>query len=490
MKYTQLFIDSEPQSQPEQSVTAAMTACPIQLLLASDWKQWRSQQSITIQNQLCSLDFQPRAGHYALLLDTAGQRQLVVQLLANEQDYLAVGELAAKLPQGSYYLLETGWSSAQLAAFALGWGLGGYVFDDYLGATRRQELARRAQLVFPAGIVSADRQRWQALLAGSFWVRDLINQPCEALYPEQLAVQAQQLADRFTANCQVITGAQLTQEFPAVAMVGRGSDRAPCLIEINWHRESDYARDFRLVLVGKGVCFDAGGLDLKGSSSMFQMKKDMAGAAHAMGLAQIIMALQLPIQLWVLIPAVENLPSGSAMKVRDIIHTRSGLNVEVGNTDAEGRLILADALSYAVEQQPDLVIDFATLTGAARVALGMDMAALFSNNDQLATQLVQCMTAAQEPVWQLPLYQPYARFIKAELADLSNTTHDSGISGGAITAALFLQQFVQDCAWMHLDFNGDNVYSSAGRPKGGEAICLRGMLAFLIRLVQQHAQEK
>ncbi len=470
MDYKRLFVELN------RDQVARQTVCPIKLLLLSDWEHWLAQQENLIKHQIDSIGFKPESGSYAVLLDKNGDRELVVLLLASSGQFLSVGKLSAQLPPGYYALEEDGWQPAQLTNFTLAWGLGGYKFDYFLAS--RSESATCAQLLVSNDV---DKSKLWALLDSSFWVRDLINMPAEQMYPAQLADEARRLAEEFGARLRVVTGEELVRDFPAVAMVGRGSVRSPCLIDLKSGGDGCY----KITLVGKGVCFDAGGLDLKSSTGMLQMKKDMAGAAHALGVAKLVMSLQLPIQLRVIIPAVENLPSGSAVKVRDIIRTRSGITVEVGNTDAEGRLILADALSLAVEDKPDLLIDFATLTGAARVALGMDIAALFSNCDHLAKNLLDQMWQAEEPVWRLPLYKPYLEYLRAPLADLNNTTAESGISGGAITAALFLQQFVGDTPWIHLDFNGDNIRSSAGRPKGGEAICLRGMLAFLDDLVSK-----
>jgi len=231
-------------------------------------------------------------------------------------------------------------------------------------------------------------------------------------------------------------------------------------------------------LVGKGVCFDSGGLDLKPASGMSAMKKDMAGAAHVLGLAQLIMSFNLPINLRVIIPLVENLVSGSSYKPGDVIKTRKGLTVEVTNTDAEGRLILADALTYACEENPELIIDIATLTGAAKVALGAEIAALFTSSDNLAKEIIENCNAESEPVWQLPMYSPYKEMLKSSIADVANC--GSGPYAGAVTAALFLQEFVdKNMEWAHFDIMGSNITNRPGRPIGGEAVCLRGLFKFI-----------
>lgn len=462
------------------SLAAIKAACPIQIILTSDYSKWLTKQPKFIANQLLSTCFEPKHGAFTLLLDAKGERCMVLQILDSLEDYLQVGALSANLPKGSYYFLEPKTlTSPQLTNLVIGFGLGGYQFDAFKTKVTSQRLCR---LVLPPA-TKFNAPKALAVLEATFKVRDLINMPSEQLYPLALASEAAAIAKRFKARFKVIKGKTLATNFPAVAAVGRGSVREPCLIELNYGSP----KHFKLTLVGKGVCFDAGGLDLKSASGMLEMKKDMGGAAHALGLAQIIMQLKLPINLRVLIPAVENLPSGSSYKVRDIIRMRSGVSVEVGNTDAEGRLILADALSLATEASPDLIIDFATLTGAARVALGMDMAALFSNQDALAQNLVAHMNREAEPVWQLPLYQPYKEYLHPQHADLINTTSSVGISGGAITAALFLEAFVKQVPWIHLDFNGSNIKAAPGRPKGGEAICLRGALAFLEQMLAARA---
>ncbi|HLF32393.1 MAG TPA: leucyl aminopeptidase family protein, partial [Xanthomonadales bacterium] len=273
----------------------------------------------------------------------------------------------------------------------------------------------------------------------------------------------------------VITGDELLSEnFPAIHAVGRASASQPRLVELSWGD----ANAPLLALVGKGVCFDSGGLDLKNASGMALMKKDMGGAAHALALARLVMARELPVRLLLLIPAVENSVSGNAYRPGDVIATRKGLSVEIGNTDAEGRVVLADALAYACEHQPDLLIDFATLTGAARVALGPDLPALFSNVLGLAQAILQAGEASEDPLWMMPLYQPYVEQLKSPIADLNNSSKSS--YGGCITAALFLQHFVKTSTpWVHIDTFAWNQSGRAGRPEGGEALGLRAMFSYL-----------
>jgi leucyl aminopeptidase len=306
-------------------------------------------------------------------------------------------------------------------------------------------------------------------------VRDLVNTPTEHMGPEQLADAVQAEADRFSAKCRAFTGEELLQHnFPAIHAVGRASCNEPRLVEMTWG-DPDAPL---LALVGKGVCFDTGGLDLKNSSGMALMKKDMGGGAHALALARLVMEHQLPVRLLVLIPAVENSVSGNAYRPGDVIATRKGLSVEIGNTDAEGRVVLSDALALACEHKPDLLIDFATLTGAARVALGADLPPLFSNRADIARAIQQAGDEVEDPLWTMPLYQPYVEQIKSPIADLNNSSKSS--YGGCITAALFLQQFVTaKTPWVHIDTFAWNQSGRPGRPEGGEALGLRATFRFL-----------
>ena len=315
----------------------------------------------------------------------------------------------------------------------------------------------------------------RALCEAQYLVRDLVNTPTEHLGPAELADAVVSVADRHDAECRMVTGDELlTRDFPAIHAVGRASDRDPRLIELSWGDEDAP----RVALVGKGVCFDTGGLDLKTATGMALMKKDMGGAAHALALADLLMKAQLPIRLSLLIPAVENSVSGNAYRPGDVIGTRKGLSVEIGNTDAEGRVILADALSYACEQSPELVIDFATLTGAARIALGADLPPLFSNQDAVAAAIQGAGDVVEDPLWTMPLYQPYKKLIESPLADLNNSGKSS--FGGCITAALFLEHFVEpEIPWVHIDTFAWNQTDRPGRPQGGEALGLRAVFHYL-----------
>jgi leucyl aminopeptidase len=375
------------------------------------------------------------------------------------------------LPPGAYRIATALEREAATNA-ALGWALGAYAFNRY--KTRK---AAPANLVWPA---EADRDHVRHTAEATALGRDLINTPAGDLGPAELAATARSLAERYGATLAVIAGDDLlAQNYPAIHAVGRASAKPPCLIDLRWGAQTDP----RITLVGKGVCFDSGGLDIKPSSGMKLMKKDMGGAATLLALASMIMAAGLKVRLRLLVPAVENMIAGNAMRPLDILPTRKGLTVEVGNTDAEGRLILCDALAEADREQPDLLIDCATLTGAARVALGPELPAMFTRQDALAEELARHGSATADPVWRLPLWPGYRRLIDTKIADLSSTGDSP--HAGAITAALFLAEFVSsDTAWLHLDMMAWNVRARPGRPEGGEPQVLRA----LYRLVAARAR--
>ena len=317
-------------------------------------------------------------------------------------------------------------------------------------------------------------RRVRGQVAGIYRVRDLVNTPAEDMMPEHLSDAVKTMAGEFNAKVAEIVGdALLKKNFPAIHAVGRAASHAPRLIDLRWGKSNHP----KLTLVGKGVCFDSGGLDLKPASGMRLMKKDMGGAAHAIGLAHMIMSAGLPVRLRMLVPAVENAVSGNAYRPGDVVTSRKGLSIEIDNTDAEGRVILCDALTEAAAETPDLVIDFATLTGAARVALGTDLPAMFCNHDQVAQGLADSAASVHDPVWRLPLYRPYRELIDSPIADIVNS---GGPYGGAITAALFLQDFVPAATpWVHFDLMAWNLRSRPGRPEGGEAMGLRAILDYL-----------
>ncbi len=374
---------------------------------------------------------------------------------------------AQRLPPGRYRI-DAALSPEEATDAAIGWALEAYAFDRY--ATRAEPGSPR-ELIWPAG---ADRPEVRRMVEAVGMVRDLVNTPAEDLGPAELAAAARELGRRHGARTTVISGARLEREYPLVHAVGRGSPRAPQLVDLRWGKP-DHPK---LTLVGKGVCFDSGGLDLKGPSSMLRMKKDMGGAAHVLGLASLIMDAKLPVRLRVLVPAVENMPGPGAYRPLDVLKTRKGLTVEVGNTDAEGRLILADALAEADREKPDLLIDVATLTGAARVALGTELTPFFSTERKLADDLLRIGRKERDLVWRLPLHRGYRRHLDSRVADIKNAATTS--LAGAITAALFLREFIDETErWLHLDIFSWSDHARPGRPLGGDATGLRALWALL-----------
>ncbi len=435
----------------------------IDIIPEQDYDLWLAQQTTQQQNWLTSQCFSTSAGQYALLADHNGQLEKVILIGNVEKNPDLLTSLVKKLPPRDYRLINDHGVMEQLA-FA--WALEGYDFARY-----KQTDTALARLVVPRAILT----KIQPQIDACFLVRDLVNTPAEDMTPQTLENIAHDLAQSYQASCSVITGQHLiTNNFPAIYAVGRASQHAPRLIELCWG-EKDHPK---ISVVGKGVCFDTGGLDLKPSSAMLIMKKDMGGAAHALALAKLIMHHQLPIYLQLLIPAVENVIDAHAYRPGDIVKTRKGLSIEIGNTDAEGRVILSDALAYASESKPNMIIDFATLTGAARVALGHEIPAFFSNDQALSAQLEKASQKTNDPVWQLPLHSPYKELIKSHIADINN----SGSTGlaGSITAALFLQHFISDhIPWLHFDLSAWNDHHRPGHPTGGEAMGLRAVFEML-----------
>ncbi|MFQ1699355.1 leucyl aminopeptidase family protein [Loktanella agnita] len=378
-----------------------------------------------------------------------------------------LGQTAKALPQG-VYRIAGGLEGRALEEAALAWLLAGYAFDRY-----RKPAPAIAALVAPEGI---DADRIAIIANAEALTRDLINTPASDMGPDELEEAARRLASDHDASVNVTTGDDLIPaNFPLIHTVGRASTRAPRLIDIRWGDKGP-----KLTLVGKGVCFDTGGLNLKPGSSMGLMKKDMGGAATVLGLAQMIMALHLPVQLRVLVPAVENSVSGNAFRPQDILTARKGLTVEINNTDAEGRLVLADALTLSDEDEPDLVISMATLTGAARVAVGSDLSPFYTESDAHAQMLAEAAAAVADPVWRMPFHDPYEAMIEPGIADLDNAP--SGGMAGSITAALFLRRFVES-PYMHFDIYGWQPSSAPSRPKGGIGMGARAVLEALPRML-------
>lgn len=410
-------------------------------------------------------DFSAKSGQFCLLPNgQGGISKVLAGYDAAEGVRWAVAALPGKLPAGNYHLV-CDWSGVEHVQASIGWGLGCYRFEYY---TRPDNQPR------PVLYLESQPERVKAFIQAVALVRDLINQPANHMMPQHLATATQQLAQTFGADFSEIVGdALLTKNYPAIHAVGRASEHAPRLLQLRWGNSKHPA----VTLVGKGVCFDTGGLDIKPSQYMRLMKKDMGGAAHVLGLARLIMQLQLPVHLRVLIPAVDNAIGGDAFRPGDILSTRAGKHVEVDNTDAEGRLVLCDALADAVTHKPQLLLDFATLTGAARVALGTEIPVFFSNNKALTAKLQAVSESSEELIWNLPLHQAYFEQLKSRCADFTNS---GGQYGGAITAALFLNEFVPpEIPWVHFDVMAWNTRDRAGRPVGGEAMGLFAVYHYL-----------
>ena len=382
---------------------------------------------------------------------------------AASRDPFLAANLARDLPAGAYRF-EGALPDPRLAV--LGFLLGSYRFDRY-----RKPDVRTVQLAVPHGVDVAEVVR---IAEGVRLARDLVNTPSNDMGPEELESAARELAGRHGAAFDVVRGEALTRDFPLIEAVGASSPRAPRLLDLSWGDGSHP----RVTIIGKGVCFDTGGLDIKPSSAMLLMKKDMGGAANALGLAHMIMDAGLPVRLRVLIPAVENAVSGHSFRPGDIFRSRKGLTVEIGNTDAEGRLVLADALALADEEEPELLIDLATLTGAARVALGPEIPPVFTDDEAFAREIVEISMAENDPVWRLPLWRRYERMIESKVADINNA--GTGGHAGAITAALFLRRFVEKAkTYAHFDIFAWTPNARPGRPEGGEAHAIRAIYACL-----------
>lgn len=434
--------------------------CPITIVEKDNYQQWLSTQSELIQAWLSNSGFEGKG--YRLIPKQDGQLDQVVVVVEDRDSVWQLSDLAKTLPKANFYLQG---DAEQLSAASLGWILGQYQFTVYKEGEELATLYVDDQAVIDDAI---------SLASGVCLTRDLVNTPAGDMMPQHLSEVMQTLAAKYDAQFSEVVGDELlAQNFPTIHMVGRASDHLPRLLELNWGDQSAP----KLCLVGKGVCFDSGGLDLKPSAGMRLMKKDMGGAAHVLGLAAIIMAKSLPVRLRVLVPAVENAVAGNAFRPGDVVTTRKGLTVEIDNTDAEGRLILCDALALADDQKPDLIIDFATLTGAARVALGLELPGFYSTDEDFSVDLMAAGESEEDAVWRLPLHKPYASYMKGSISDLINCA-PTGM-GGSITAALYLQRFVEDSPWVHFDVGAWNDRVRPGRPKGGEAMGIRAVFKAL-----------
>jgi leucyl aminopeptidase len=461
-------------------VDAATGALPLHAVSMSALAAWLEKRTDQERAWLSAHDFKADIGSSVILPDEQGALRAVVVGLGKGDDPWAFGNLARNLPPRTYALSEAVGLAETLSPMfptwaAQAWALGAYQFKRYK-KTNVDAASPLASLVWPTG---ADRSSVERIIAATTLTRDLINTPAADMMPSHLAQAVMEVARAHGATVDQIVGDELlSKNYPMIHAVGRASDDAPRLIDMRWGQDSHP----KVTLVGKGVCFDTGGLDLKPASGMALMKKDMGGAATVLGLAQTIMAAKLPVRLRVLIPAVENAVSGNAFRPSDVLPTRKGVTVEVGNTDAEGRLVLADALTEACSEKPTLLIDCATLTGAARTALGPDLPAVFTDDEALAADLAAAAKSTHDPLWRLPLWAPYRKMLDSKIADINNAG-DSPFAG-AITAALFLKEFVTpNLPWVHIDLFAWNKSSRPGRPEGGEAYGLRALHALIAQRI-------
>jgi leucyl aminopeptidase len=445
---------------------------PLWLLYEDEIEGWRAGQSPLARQWLVEHNFRAEKHRVVLLPDANGGLDAAVAGLGKRLGELSLWHAAGlveRLPARRFRLAQE-FAASEATQLALGFAYGAYRFERY-----RSSKTETASLEPPP---NADREFVTRAAESLRMARDWINTPAGDFGPSQLAAAAQQVADRHQAAFKEWVGQDLlSANFPAIHAVGRASSEAPRLVELRWVPRGGDAYP-RITLIGKGVCFDSGGLDIKPSSGMALMKKDMGGAAVALALAHLLMSAKVRAQLRVLVPAVENAISGNAYRPGDVLATRKGLTVEVGNTDAEGRLVLCDALAFADAERPDLIIDFATLTGAARVALGPELPALFGNEERMVQSLAKVAAAEHDPLWPMPLWAGYEDELASKIADLNNVA--SSPFAGAIFGALFLKRFVTESPWMHIDLYAWNSKDRPGRGVGGEAQALRGVYRYLV----------
>lgn len=457
------------------ALTQDKAAITIHIFHKDNYPQWLADQNKADVTWLNTLKYDGR-GSATIPADSDGTLKIAYGLDDLDDFYLA-GDLPSSLPDNTYKLNLDALSTyaslddevLALVQFrlAVSWGLAAYSFDQY-----KKEPSIKAKLsITDTELLSEADNMIEAITL----TRDLINTPASDMMPEDLSQTMQALASAYNGRFSEVVGDELLdQNYPLIHAVGRASEHAPRLLELRWGDPDSPA----LTLVGKGVCFDSGGLNIKTGNFMRQMKKDMGGAANALGLARLIMSQGLAINLRVLIPAAENAIAGNAFRPGDIIESRKGLTVEIDNTDAEGRLVLCDALDDASSESPELIIDFATLTGACRVALGTELPGFFCNDEQVAAGLSESAALSADPIWRLPLHKPYASMLKSHFADMVNSA-ETGF-GGAITAALYLEKFVdKDVSWAHFDVMAWNLRNLPGRPVGGEALGLRAVYEYL-----------
>ena len=447
------------------TTSRAAAAIPIWFVTAANYPEVRERLSAGVRAFADAAGFEPKPGQYLALPGEGGLGGILfgIEAADDAKDLFLPGRLPQLLPDGVYRFGNDP-HDARLAALAF--ALGTYRFTRY-----RKAEARKVKLDLPQSI---DREDLERIVEAVTLTRDLVNTPANDMGPAELEDAVRALGEQHGADVKSVVGDDLLRKnFPLVHAVGRAADRAPRLIDLKWG-EADHPR---VTLVGKGVCFDSGGLDIKPDASMLNMKKDMGGAATALALAHMVMSRKLKVRLRVLIPAVENSISGAAFRPRDVYASRKGITVEIGNTDAEGRLILADALTLADEDKPELIADFATLTGAARVALGPELPPFFTDDDELAAALMRHAASQNDPLWRLPLWRPYEAMLESKVADINNV--GSGGQAGAITAALFMRRFVTAKSWVHFDVFAWTPAAKPGRAEGGECQAARALYALL-----------
>jgi leucyl aminopeptidase len=444
-------------------------AIPIFFVTAEEFSAFQKQLSVREQQWLEVWNFQANAGQVSVLAEENGEIKKVICGVSKKRSMWVGAQAARGVPKGYVYTFENV-KEEDFFPLALAWGLEQYEFGRYKTGKVNE---KKSQLY----VQQEQLDTLTAFLEVSYQVRDWINTPACDLTPEAFTQIAVDIAHKHGAKTHMVQGKDLEKNYPLVQAVGKASVHSPRVVDIRWGN----AKHPKVTLVGKGVTFDTGGLDIKSAHNMFLMKKDMGGAAQALGLADLIMRMKLPLQVRVLLPLAENAISGNAYRPSDVVASRKGLTVEIGDTDAEGRLLLADALTAACEDNPDYLFDFATLTGAARVAVGTELSAFFSTHKEVSEQLKGAAEEAQDFVWELPLWEDYTSMLKSSVADI--TSCSSGGYAGAITAALFLKNFVsENTRWVHFDLMAWNVRSKPGRPEGGEVMGLRAVYEFLRRL--------
>ena len=453
-------------------VTHDEAARPLRVMTADGFDRWNRDAAQATRDWIAVSGFFAKAGKTLLLPPADGQDGGAIAVMDAEMPLWDAARVASSLPAAVWRIENADANGIDLGMVCLGWALSQYSFDAY----RPGDGSETSRLVFPSSLTEVERSRITGLATGTALCRDLINAPANHMTPAGIEAAARDLAGRFGASVKVTSGVALETDFPAINTVGRAAEVGPRLIDMRWGDSGP-----SVTLIGKGISLESGGLDLKPSKAMEIMKKDMGGAATVLGLAAALMTASIPVRLRVLVPTAENAVSAKSMRPLDVIDTRAGIPVEVGNTDAEGRLVLADAITLACEEEPDFMIDFATLTGAARVALGTELPALFANDDDTAAEIIRASNDAADPLWRLPLFDAYERHLDGGHAAMSST----GASGygGAITAALFLRRFAgKQTNWAHIDVMAWNLGGRPGRPKAGEAMGLRALFTYIERL--------